>query len=64
MVANDLDEWENTGKYIGMFLNMLFTDLITEEMLSIVRRFKTPVIDFAVLKNECFIIGRKYLGLI
>lgn len=64
MVANNLEEWENTGKYIGMFLNMLFTDLITEEMLSIVRRFKTPVIDFAILKNECFIIGRKYLGLI
>lgn len=64
MVAENLDEWENTGKYIGMFLNMLFTDLITEEMLSIVRRFKTPIIDFAILKNECFIIGRKYLGLI
>lgn len=64
MVANNLEEWENTGKYIGMFLNMLFTDLITEEMLSIIRRFKTPIIDFAVLKNECFIIGRKYLGLI
>ena len=64
MVANNLEEWENTGKYIGMFLNMLFTDLIVEEMLSIIRRFKTPVIDFAVLKNECFIIGRQYLGLI
>lgn len=64
MVAESLDEWENTGKYIGMFLNMLFTDLITEEMFSIIRRFKTPVIDFAVLKNECFIVGRKYLGLI
>lgn len=64
MIAEDLEEWENTGKYIGMFLNMLFTDLITEEMLSIVRRFKTPIIDFAILKNECFIVGRKYLGLI
>ena len=64
MVAENLNEWENTGKYIGMFLNMLFTDLITEEMLSIVRRFKNPIIDFAILKNECFIVGRKYLGLI
>lgn len=64
MIAENLDEWENTGKCIGMFLNMLFTDLITEEMLSIIRRFKTPIIDFAILKNECFIAGRKYLGLI
>ena len=64
MVAENLDEWQNSGKYIGMFLNMLYTDLVSEEMLSIVRRFKQPVIDFAALKNECFIIGRKYLNLI
>ena len=64
MVANNLEEWENTGKYIGMFLNMLYTDLIQEEMLSIIRRFKNPVIDFGILKNDCFIKGRKYLGLI
>lgn len=64
MVVENLNEWENTGKNIGMFLNMLYTDLITEEMLSIVRRFKQPVIDFAILKNECFIRGRQYLGLV
>ena len=64
MIAESLDEWENTGKYIGMFLGMLYTDLITEEMLSIVRRFKNPKIDFVILKNECFIKGRQYLGLI
>lgn len=64
MVAENLEEWETTGKYIGMFLGMLYTDLITEEMLSIVRRFKNPKIDFAILKNECFIKGRQYLGLI
>lgn len=63
IIAENLEEWQNTGKYIGMFLGMLYTDLITEEMLSIVRRFKNPKIDFAVLKNECFIKGRKYLGL-
>ena len=64
MIANNLEEWQNTGKYIGMFLNMLYTDLVTEEMLSIIHRFKNPIIDFTILKNECFIIGRKYLGLI
>lgn len=64
MVAAGLDEWQETGKYIGMFLNMLYTDLIQEEMLSIIRRFKNPVIDFGILKNACFIKGRQYLGLI
>lgn len=64
IIMENLDEWQSTGKYIGMFLNMLYTDLIQEEMLSIVRRFKNPVIDFEILKNACFIKGRQYLGLI
>lgn len=64
MVAENLEEWQTTGKYIGMFLNMLYTDLIQEEMLSIIRRFKNPVIDFGILKNACFIKGRQYLGLV
>ena len=59
-----LDEWNGSGKEIGMFLNMLYTDLIQEEMLSIIRRFRNPIIDFSVLKNNVFIKGRKYLGLI
>jgi len=64
MVMFNLDSWENSGKYIGTFLNLLYTDLVEEEMLSIVRRFKNPVIDFSILKNICFIKGRSYLGLI
>lgn len=60
----ELQEWENSGACVGTFLNLLYTDLITEEMLSIVRRFKNPIIDFAFLKNACFIKGRQYLGLI
>jgi hypothetical protein len=64
MLNIGLDEWDNSGKAIGMFLNMLYTDLIEEEMLSIVRRFKNPVIDFSILKNICFNKGRSYLGLI
>ena len=64
MVMFNLDSWENSGKYIGTFLNLLYTDLVEEEMLSIVRRFKNPVIDFSILKNICFTKGRSYLGLI
>ena len=59
-----LDEWTGSGKEVGMFLNMLYTDLIQEEMLSIIRRFKNPVIDFNILKTNVFIKGRQYLGLI
>lgn len=57
-------EWVNSNKEIGMFLNMLYTDLVQEEMLSIVRRFKNPIIDFSVLKNCVFNKGRQYLGLV
>lgn len=59
-----LNEWGGSGKEIGMFLNMLYNDLIQEEMLSIVKRFKNPIIDFNILKQNVFIRGRKYLGLI
>ncbi len=59
-----IDEWTNSGKEIGMFLNMLYTDLIQEEMWSILRRFKNPIIDFSILKECVFIRGRKYLNLI
>ena len=64
MIMFNLEEWENSGKYIGTFLNLLYTDLVQEEMWSIIRRFKNPIIDFATLKNETFIRGRQYLQLI
>lgn len=64
MIMFNLDSWDNSGKNIGTFLNLLYNDLIEEEMLSIVKRFKNPVIDFAILKAACFTKGRTYLGLI
>lgn len=64
MVMFNLDSWDNSGKNIGTFLNLLYNDLIEEEMISIVKRFKNPVIDFAILKAACFTKGRTYLGLI
>lgn len=57
-------DWTGSSKEIGMFLNMLYTDLIQEEMWSIVRRFKNPIIDFNILKTFVFTKGREYLGLI
>ena len=64
MVMFNLDSWDNSGKNIGTFLNLLYNDLIEEEMISIIKRFKNPVIDFEILKSECFTKGRIYLGLI
>ena len=64
MIMFNLDSWDNSGKNIGAFLNLLYNDLIEEEMVSIVKRFKNPVIDFAILKAACFTKGRTYLGLI
>lgn len=64
VISLGIEEWTNSGKEIGMFLNMLYTDLIQEEMWSILRRFKNPIIDFSILKECVFIRGRKYLNLI
>ena len=64
MVMFNLDSWDNSGKNIGTFLNLLYNDLIEEEMISIIKRFKNPVIDFAILKAACFTKRRIYLGLI
>lgn len=64
MIMFNLDSWDNSGKNIGTFLNLLYNDLIEEEMISIIKRFKNPVIDFAILKAACFTKGRIYLGLI
>lgn len=64
LISLGLDEWDNSGKAIGMFLNMLFNDLIQEEIWSIIKRYKNPIIDFSILKNNVFIRGRQYLGLI
>ena len=58
------DEWTGSNKEIGMFLNMLFNDLVEEEMWSIIKRFRNPIIDFNTLKQEVFAKGRQYLGLI
>jgi len=64
ITACGLDEWTGSGKEIGMFLTLLYSDLIQEEMYSIIKRFRNPTINFSVLKKLVFERGRKYLGLI
>lgn len=52
------------GKFIGMFLNLLWNDMLSENIVDYCKRAKNPKIDFAALngliKNE----GRKFLGLV
>ena len=57
-------EWApGNGKFIGMFLNLLWNDTLAENIVDFCKRAKNPQIDFAALnglvKNE----GRKFLGL-
>lgn len=59
--ANEFDI--TSKKMIGMFLNMIFNDLL-EEMNLICKKWKNPIINFAVLKAETQNKGRKFLGLV
>lgn len=64
MVMFNMDEWVINGKVISAYLNLLFHDLVEEEMWAIIKSFRNPIIDFGVLKNNVMVKGRKYLGLI
>ena len=62
-VMCDADEFDvKNGKHIGMFLNLIFDDLL-DEMKLIVKKYKSPIIDFKVLRAECQNKGREFLGL-
>lgn len=63
-VALNADEFDKkNGKFIGMYLEMVWTDLL-EEMKAIVKQYKSPIIDFRVLRNASNVKARKYIGLI
>lgn len=54
---------EPKDKGIGMFMSMVWKDLIDEEMYTIVKKFKNPVIDFKTLQHACNVKCRKFLNL-
>lgn len=62
MARFGVDEWSNDSRMVGAFLGMLFNDLVEEEMWSIIKRFKNPVIDFKILQDYVKQAGREYLG--
>lgn len=52
------------GKFIGMFLNLLWKDTLEENIVDFCKRAKNPRIDFAALNGLVKQEGRKFLGLI
>lgn len=52
------------GKFIGMFLNLLWKDILEENIVDFCKRTKNPQIDFAALNSLIKTEGRKFLGLI
>lgn len=64
-LACDSDKFNNqNGKMIGMMLNLTFNDAILDEMSTIIKKFKSPTIDFRSLRRLCDNKVRKYIGLI
>ena len=51
------------GKFIGMFLNLLWKDALEENIVDFCKRTKNPQIDFAALNGLIKAEGRKFLGL-
>ena len=63
--ALDMDEWENTNKAIGMFINLVTTDLINEDLCGYMKKKKWQAkFDFNIYKKNITIECRKFLGLI
>lgn len=55
---------QGNGKFIGMFLNLLWKDTLEENIVDFCKRTKNPQIDFAALNGLVKIEGRKFLGLV
>lgn len=52
LVLLEREEWENESKAIGMFMTMLFRDLVEEEMFDIIKKLHRPTVDFKVLEDN------------
>lgn len=55
---------KNDGKMIGMTLEMVYNDLLTEEIVSIAKKYGKYPIKFQAIKNLTYIKTRKVLGLV
>ena len=55
---------QGNGKFIGMFLNLLWKDTLEENIIDFCKRNKNPQIDFSALNSLIKQEGRKFLGLV
>lgn len=55
---------QGNGRFIGMFLNLLWKDTLEENIVDFCKRNKNPQIDFSALNSLVKQEGRKFLGLV
>ena len=61
----DIDEFDTSNsKQINIFLNLLVSDSIDEDIYTFVKKKHFPTINFGHLKGCIMMAGRKFLGLI
>lgn len=63
-IALGEDEFDKkSGKMIGYYLNLCFTDSVLGEMPDICKKYRNPTIDFSKLKGICALKAKQYIGL-
>lgn len=60
--GDDVFDYKNK-KHMGMFINLIVSDSISENIWDFVKKKKFPTINFGTLKGLICIRGRKFLGL-
>lgn len=61
----DIADFDTSNpKHVNIFLNLLVSDGIDEDIYTFVKKKKFPVIDFGALKGLIMATGRKFLGLV
>lgn len=60
----DIEDFDTSNnKHVGIFLNLLVSDSIDEDIYTFVKKKRFPVINFGHLKWAIMSAGRKFLGL-
>lgn len=60
----EIDDWEINKRTMGMLLNFVWEDLIQEEMVSILKMYRNPTINFTLLRRYVNNRVREFLGLL
>lgn len=63
IVNCNVEEFDNSNKMIGMFMNLCWKDMVEENIIDAVKKNNFPVIDFKILNILCKEKCRQFLGL-